>query len=162
MSAHFPADPLVALVAAEEAGIVALRPAREALDAFALAWRETLLPAGPGSFDTGGLRAVIVASADAALPSALAEKTRLPVIRVPISQGEHGGIGLLLDPETANLPAGGGSFATVAIGEAGAKNAALFVVAMLGLTDARVWAEWLAYRQRQTDAVLGGVPLTDP
>ena len=157
------AVPCVALVAADDAGIAALRPTREALDGFAVVWRETLLTdGGSGSLDARGLRAIIVASADAALPAALSEQTRLPVIRVPIPNGERGGIRLLQDESTANLLAGGnGPFATVAIGEAGAKNAALFVVSMLGLTDARLRTEWLAFRQRQTDAVLAHEPLAE-
>ena len=155
-------DLRVALVAADAVGIAALRPAGETLDAFAVAWEEHVVPAGgAGTLDAARLRAMIVASADAALPAALASATRLPVIRVPAPAGERSGIALLRDPATENLPSGDAPFATVAIGEAGAKNAALFVVATLGLTDARLWAEWLAFRRRQTDTVLGLAPLTD-
>ena len=137
-----------------------MRSSRETLDAFAVRWQErTLTAANAGTFDAAGLRAVIVVSPDAALPAALAAATRLPVVRVPIPTDGREGLDLLCDAATANLPAGEAAFATVAIGEAGAKNAALFVVSMLGLNDARLWAEWLAFRQRQTDAVLNGPPL---
>lgn len=163
MSEASPSSPLVALVAADEAGVAALRPAREMLAAFGVAWQEALLPgaAGVGTFDATRLRAIVVASADAGLPSALALATRLPVVRVPIPDGECSGIDLLRDEATANLPAGEGPFATVAIGEAGAKNAALFIVSILGLNDPRLWSEWLAFRERQTDAVLGHAPLAE-
>ncbi len=155
MSENSTSKACVALVAADAAGIAALRTARDTLDAFAVAWTETLWPTpAAGSFDAAGLRAIVVASPDAVLPTALASGTRLPVVRVPVPDAGRDGIGLLQDPMTANLPAGDAAFATVAIGEAGAKNAALFVVSMLGLTDERLWAEWLAFRQRQTDAVL--------
>lgn len=163
MNAIPSSDSCVALVAADDAGIEALRPARDTLDAFAVAWKEVRTADGEsGMLDANGLRAIIVASPDAMLPAALSEETHLPVIRVPVADGKHGGIGLLTDDTTANLPAGDRPFATVAIGEAGAKNAALFVVSLLGLTDERLWVEWLAFRQRQTDAVLAHTPLGEP
>ena len=151
------------LAAADAAALAALRPARETLDAFAMPSRENLFSAhGADTFDAAGLRAVIVASPDAALPAALAVASGLPVVRVPTASGGAAGLDLLYDAASSNLPAGEAAFATVAIGEAGAKNAALFVVAMLGRADERLWAEWLAFRQRQTDAVLGGPPLAEP
>ncbi len=162
MSETFSSGPSVALVAQDAAGIAVLRATRETLDAFAVTWKEGFATAASaGTFDAAGLRAVVVASPDAALPAALAAASRLPVVRVPVPAEGREGIGLLHDPATSNLPGGGAAFATVAIGEAGAKNAALFVVSMLGLADPRLWAEWLAFRQRQTDAVLNGPPLAD-
>ena len=114
---------------------------------------------GAAAFPTEELRALVVASPDASLPGALAAETRLPVVRVPVASDSVEGLDLLRDPATDDLPAGGGAFATVAIGEAGAKNAALFIVSVLALEDPRLRAEWIAYRQRQTDAVLASAPL---
>ena len=48
----------------------------------------------------------------------------------------------------------------MAIGEAGAKNAALFVISMLAGGDERLRAAWAEFRTRQTDAVLQHPPLT--
>ena len=148
----------VLLAARDSAGQKALGPTRETLAAFGLTWIEAI---GPGTFDPAGVSAVIVASADAVLPGECAKATERPVVRVPIPEGDRAGLTLLHDPETGDLPAmDGAPFATVAIGEAGAKNAALFVVSVLALEDARLWAEWLAFRQRQTEAVLAAPPLS--
>ena len=155
--------PRVALVAADVAGLAVLNPAREILDGFGVPWLEAVVvDDGRMPSYENELRAIIVASTDAALPVALSAGFRGPVVRVPVPASAHERTRPLVDPATENLPApaaGAEAFATMAIGEAGAKNAALFVVCVAGLTDARLWAEWLAFRQRQTDAVLGHAPL---
>lgn len=151
----------VLLAAGDAAGLAALRPARETLDAFAVAWTETVATTtGVGSLELAEMRAVIVASADAALPDAFAAATDRPVVRVPVAEADRAGITLLYEPATKDLPAADAPFATVAIGEAGAKNAALFVVSVLALDDPSLWAQWLAFRQRQTEAVLASPPLS--
>ncbi len=152
-------DVLPVLLAARDApGWEALRPTREMLAVFGVPWIEA---DGIESSDPAGVSAVIVAAADATLPGKFAEATQRPVVRVPIPEGDLAGLALLHDPATGDLPAADGApFATVAIGEAGAKNAALFVVSVLALEDPRLWAEWLAFRQRQTDAVLAARPLS--
>ena len=105
-----------------------------------------------------GVRALIVASADGHLPGALASAANdvaasLPIIRVPVENGERRGTELLqplLDEAAAQ-----GSFATMAIGETGAKNAALLVVAIIAATgDRQMHAAWDNFRTRQTMAVL--------
>jgi 5-(carboxyamino)imidazole ribonucleotide mutase len=50
--------------------------------------------------------------------------------------------------------------ATLAIGEAGAANAALFAVAMLALSDAGLAAKLVDFRRTQTEAVLKTAPLS--
>ena len=107
---------------------------------------------------------IIAASGDARLPAALAERTGLPVIRVPVPEDGRDGLALVCD-DGGNLPAGHGeeqTFATVAIGAAGAKNAALFAVAALALTDDRLREAWQNFRARQTEAVLQHPPLQIP
>ena len=147
----------VLLVAAEAAGLEALRPARETLNGFGVAWTEAL---GKDPHELASVRAVIVASSDGALPGALAAATSVPVVRVPTADADRTGLALLCDPATSDLPAADAPFATVAIGEAGAKNAALFVVSVLALDDPALWEQWLAFRQRQTVAVLAAPPLS--
>ena len=146
----------VLLVAGDAAGLATLRPTRETLDAFGVAWVEAV---GKVSGEPTAVRAVIVASPDGALPGAFAAATDVPVVRVPMADADHPGVALLQDPATGDLPAADAPFATVAIGEAGAKNAALFVVSVLALDDPELWTRWLAFRQRQTDAVLASPPL---
>lgn len=113
-----------------------------------------------------GLRALIVASPDAALPAALAGATTLPVIRVPIATvaGGTGEVGneaatlAVLWPEpSAAVTATSSEFATVAIGEAGARNAALLVASILALGDERLRDAWRKFRRAQTNAVLGAI-----
>ena len=86
----------------------------------------------------------------------MADALPLPVIRVPVSGGAESGLALL-QTAAGDLPATekqGVSFATVAIGPAGAKNAALFVVSVLALEDDRLRQAWETFRATQTAAVL--------
>ena len=116
----------------------------------------------PAAAAQEGWRAVIVASTDGALPAAVADALPLPVIRVPVPGGVKSGLALL-QTVGGDLPAAekeGVSFATVAIGPAGARNAALFVVAVLALEDARLRQAWETFRATQTAAVLQLPPPT--
>lgn len=147
----------VVLVAPDNAGFDALRPAGETLDGFGIGWeRVPFPPCAPFPGLEAGRRVIIAASGDARLPAALAERTGLPVVRVPVPEGRREGLALVFD-EGGDLPGGAGeaqAFATVAIGAAGAKNAALFAVATLALTDPGVREAWDQFRARQTEAVL--------
>ena len=106
------------------------------------------------------LRALVVASPAGELAGKWARAIRLPVLRVPVPDGDRQGLALLQDG-AGELPHGmeDGEFATVAIGPAGAKNAALFVVAALSVSDAQLRARWEAFRAAQTAAVLEGPAL---
>ena len=99
-----------------------------------------------------GLKAIIAGAGGAAhLPGMTASKTSLPVLGVPIQSKALNGIDSLLS--IAQMPSGV-PVATFAIGTAGAKNAALFVAAMLALENAEVRAALDAFRDAQTAAVL--------
>jgi phosphoribosylaminoimidazole carboxylase PurE protein len=81
-----------------------------------------------------GVRVLIVgAGAAAHLAGVIASQTRLPVIGVPIDATSIGGLDALLS--TVQMP-GGIPVATMAIGKAGARNAALMAVRILALNDA--------------------------
>ncbi len=81
-----------------------------------------------------GLKVVIAAAGGAAhLPGVVAAWTDLPVVGVPIPTQHLGGVDSLYS--IVQMPAGI-PVATVAIGEAGAKNAAWFAARVLALTDA--------------------------
>lgn len=108
-----------------------------------------------------GLRVIIAGAGGAAhLPGMLASKTHLPVLGVPVeSQALHGVDSLL---SIAQMPAGV-PVGTLAIGRAGAINAALLAASILGLSDPLIRAALLTYRSRQTNAVLGRPdPRPDP
>lgn len=99
-----------------------------------------------------GLRAVIAGAGGAAhLPGMLAAKTTVPVLGVPVRSSALSGVDSL--HSIVQMPKGV-PVATFAIGEAGAANAALFAVAMLGLTDAPLRDRLEAFRSRQSSAAL--------
>ncbi|MGH9487184.1 MAG: 5-(carboxyamino)imidazole ribonucleotide mutase [Terriglobales bacterium] len=92
-----------------------------------------------------GLKVLIAgAGASAALAGALAAETTLPVIGVPLATSPLLGFDALLS--TAMLPAGV-PVATMAVGVAGATNAAVLAAQMLALSDAALAAKLIAYKQ---------------
>jgi 5-(carboxyamino)imidazole ribonucleotide mutase len=99
-----------------------------------------------------GLEVLIAGAGGAAhLPGMTAAKTLLPVIGVPIQSRALNGLDSLLS--IAQMPAGV-PVATVAIGEAGAKNAALLATAILAARHPQLKEALRAFRERQTAAVL--------
>ncbi|WP_214770124.1 5-(carboxyamino)imidazole ribonucleotide mutase [Exiguobacterium sp. s133] len=83
-----------------------------------------------------GLKVIVAGAGGAAhLPGMVAAKTTLPVIGVPIKSKTLQGIDSLLS--IVQMP-GGVPVATVAIGEAGAKNAGLLAAQILGTVDERI------------------------
>jgi 5-(carboxyamino)imidazole ribonucleotide mutase len=102
--------------------------------------------------DGRGLRVLIAGAGGAAhLAGVIAAHTVLPVIGVPMDGGPLHGLDALLS--TVQMP-GGIPVATVAIGKAGARNAALLAVAILALGDANLRRRLVAYRARQTEQVI--------
>src|SRR5438477_7223738 len=98
-----------------------------------------------------GLCVIIAGAGGAAhLAGVIAAHTWLPVLGVPI-QSKLLGLDSLLS--TAQMP-GGVPVGTLAIGEAGAKNAALLAAAILALSDKKIRAKLQAFRKKQTEAVL--------
>jgi 5-(carboxyamino)imidazole ribonucleotide mutase len=98
-----------------------------------------------------GIRVIIAGAGGAAhLPGMVASMTTLPVLGVPVESRALKGLDSLLS--IAQMP-GGVPVATFAIGEAGAKNAALHAAAILGLSDAAVKKKLDAWRARQTRSV---------
>lgn len=90
-----------------------------------------------------GIRVIIAgAGAAAHLAGVIASHTPLPVIGVPIDATSIRGLDALL--ATVQMP-GGIPVATMAIGKAGAKNAALFAIRMLALSDKRLSVKLNAY-----------------
>ena len=97
-----------------------------------------------------GLRAVIAGAGGAAhLPGMMAALTEVPVFGVPVPsrylRGEDSLLSIVQMPK-------GVPVATFAIGEAGASNAALHVIANLATTDVALREKLKAFRARQTEA----------
>ena len=95
---------------------------------------------------------VIIAAAGmaAALPGVVAAVTQLPVLGVPMETRVMGGMDSLLS--MVQMP-GGIPVGTLAIGKAGAKNAALLAAAILALSDKDIHERLAAYRKVQNDTV---------
>ncbi|HEY0675243.1 MAG TPA: 5-(carboxyamino)imidazole ribonucleotide mutase [Immundisolibacter sp.] len=99
-----------------------------------------------------GIEVIIAGAGGAAhLPGMTAAKTRLPVLGVPVLSRALQGVDSLLS--IVQMPRGV-PVGTLAIGEAGAVNAALLAAAILALHDADLAARLDDYRARQTAAVL--------
>lgn len=92
-----------------------------------------------------GIRVIIAGAGMAAhLAGVVAAKTILPVIGVPMPGGALNGVDALYS--TVQMP-GGIPVATMAIGKSGAKNAGLFAIQILALTDDGLAVALTAYRQ---------------
>ncbi|MCP4301132.1 MAG: 5-(carboxyamino)imidazole ribonucleotide mutase [Gammaproteobacteria bacterium] len=99
-----------------------------------------------------GLKVIIAGAGGAAhLPGMTAAKTRLPVLGVPVRSDALSGMDSLLS--IAQMPAGV-PVGSMAIGRAGAVNAALLAAAMLANNDSAIAAALDTFRENQTDKVL--------
>jgi 5-(carboxyamino)imidazole ribonucleotide mutase len=99
-----------------------------------------------------GVQVIIAGAGGAAhLPGMVAAHTHLPVLGVPVQSRALSGWDSLLS--IAQMP-GGVPVGTLAIGEAGAKNAAILAASILALHDAKLREALLAFRQAQTADVL--------
>ncbi|MBX3491651.1 MAG: 5-(carboxyamino)imidazole ribonucleotide mutase [Parvibaculum sp.] len=99
-----------------------------------------------------GLKVIIAGAGGAAhLPGMTASLTPLPVFGVPVRSQALSGQDSLLS--IVQMP-GGIPVGTLAIGEAGAKNAGLLAAAVLALSDEALAERLDAYRAAQTDAVI--------
>jgi 5-(carboxyamino)imidazole ribonucleotide mutase len=154
-------DPLVGVVMGSRSDWPTMAGAAEVLERLGIAHEVRVVSAHrtpdllfdyAATADRRGLRAIIAGAGGAAhLPGMLAAKTRVPVLGVPVQSKALSGLDSLLS--IVQMPAGV-PVATFAIGEAGARNAALFAVAMLATTDPVVAAALDRFRAEQTDAVL--------
>ena len=99
-----------------------------------------------------GIEVIIAAAGGAAhLAGVIASSTPLPVIGIPIQTSALGGMDSLLS--TVQMP-GGVPVATVAIGKAGAKNAAILACQMMGLKDKDLQDKIGAFKKAQAEKVL--------
>jgi len=102
--------------------------------------------------ESRGIQVIIAGAGGAAhLPGMLAAKTRLPIFGVPVQSKALNGMDSLLS--IAQMPAGI-PVGTLAIGRAGAINAALLAAAVLALHDVELAKALENWRAKQTEAVL--------
>jgi 5-(carboxyamino)imidazole ribonucleotide mutase len=134
------ADTLESLSIAHEVRVISAHRTPDLLFEYAASARER------------GLKAIIAGAGGAAhLPGMTAAKTTVPVLGVPVLTKTLGGIDSLLS--IAQMPSGI-PVATFAIGSAGARNAALFAIAIIANESAEVRLALDAFRMAQTAAVL--------
>lgn len=99
-----------------------------------------------------GIKVIIAGAGGAAhLPGMVASMTRLPVLGVPVQSRALSGLDSLLS--IVQMP-GGVPVGTLAIGEAGAKNAGILAAQILATHDAELAEKLEAFRAAQTEAVL--------
>ncbi|TDU28317.1 5-(carboxyamino)imidazole ribonucleotide mutase [Panacagrimonas perspica] len=111
-----------------------------------------------GSAVDRGLKVIIAGAGGAAhLPGMCASKTRLPVLGVPVQSKALNGLDSLLS--IVQMPAGI-PVATLAIGRAGAINAALLAASILAIEDPLLAQRLDGWRAAQTEKVLTDEPLS--
>jgi 5-(carboxyamino)imidazole ribonucleotide mutase len=152
--------PLVSVVMGSDSDVLIMQEAVDILDAFGIPNELYLTsahraPARTASFASGaaerGIKIIIAgAGAAAHLAGVIASQTMLPVIGVPIEATPLGGMDALLS--TVQMP-GGIPVATMAIGKAGAKNAALMAVRILALQDEPLLKKLRAYLENMAKDV---------
>ena len=153
-------SPLVGIIIGSQSDLDVMRNASETLDNLGIANEMKILSAHRNPEQVNeyaatarqrGLKVIIAgAGMAAALPGVVAAQTPLPVLGVPMETRVMGGIDSLLS--MAQMP-GGIPVGTLAIGKAGAKNAALLATAILALSDEGVAGRLDAFRNKQNQAI---------
>jgi 5-(carboxyamino)imidazole ribonucleotide mutase len=154
------ATPPVAIIMGSQSDWDTMRHAAETLDALGVAHATRIVSAHRTpdrlyAFAKGakaeGFRVIIAGAGGAAhLPGMTASMTTLPVLGVPVETKALSGQDSLLS--IVQMPAGV-PVGTLAIGRAGAVNAALLAAAVLALDDAALSERLEAWRRRQTETV---------
>ncbi len=158
----------VAIIMGSRSDWETMRHTSETLDSLAIDYEVRVVSAHrtpdllfeyAGSAVDRGLKVIIAGAGGAAhLPGMAASKTRLPVLGVPIQSKSLRGLDSLLS--IVQMPAGV-PVASMAIGKAGAINAALLAAAILANDDDAVAKALEKFRQRQTEDVLANSDPTD-
>ena len=154
------ADPLIGIIMGSTSDWDTMRHASETLDALGVMHETRVVSAHrtpkrlyeyAHSAKDRGLKVIIAGAGGAAhLPGMAASMTELPVLGVPVETKALKGMDSLLSivQMPAGIPVG-----TLAIGKAGAVNAALLAAAMLASNDEALAARLADWRAKQTDAV---------
>ncbi|UAL11280.1 5-(carboxyamino)imidazole ribonucleotide mutase [Caulobacter segnis] len=156
--------PPVAIIMGSRSDWPTMKGAADALDSLGVPYEAKVVsahrtPQRLFDFATGAEKAgykVIIAGAGGAahLPGMAASMTNLPVLGVPVQSKALSGLDSLLS--IVQMP-GGIPVATLAIGEAGAKNAGLLAAQILALSDSALAQRLSAFRAAQTDSVAESV-----
>jgi 5-(carboxyamino)imidazole ribonucleotide mutase len=161
MSDHSSPEPLVGVIMGSRTDLEHLQPARALLDELGIAHEARIVSAHrtpawmleyATTAEARGLRVIIAGAGGAAhLPGMIASSTVLPVLGVPVPTTGLAGLDALLS--IVQMPAGV-PVGTLAIGAAGAKNAALLAARILALHDPRLRERVRALQEARRDEVL--------
>ncbi len=161
----FTPTPPVAICMGSVSDWPTMRQAAEMLDALEVPHDDLVISAhrtpkrlvafAEGARDEGYKVVIAGAGGAAHLPGMIASMTSLPVLGVPIQSKALSGLDSLLS--IAQMP-GGVPVGTLAIGEAGAKNAGLMAASILSLSDEALARRLDAWRAAQTEGVLDRPP----
>ncbi|HKX48642.1 MAG TPA: 5-(carboxyamino)imidazole ribonucleotide mutase [Gaiellaceae bacterium] len=153
--------PVVGIIMGSRSDWETMQHAAETLDQLGVAYEKEVVSAHrtpdklfayAESAESRGLQVIIAGAGGAAhLPGMTSSKTLLPVLGVPVESKTLQGLDSLLS--IAQMPAGV-PVGTLAVGRAGAVNAALLAAAIVARADPSVRERLAAYRASQTDAVL--------
>jgi 5-(carboxyamino)imidazole ribonucleotide mutase len=153
-------EPVVGIIMGSRSDWETMRHAAEALDTLAIRYEAKVVSAHrtpqrlydyATSARDRGLKLIIAGAGGAAhLPGMAASMTPLPVLGVPVESQALSGLDSLLS--IVQMPAGV-PVGTLAIGKAGAVNAALLAASILALGDPELAARLDAQREEQTGAV---------
>jgi 5-(carboxyamino)imidazole ribonucleotide mutase len=154
-------NPLVAVIMGSKSDWETMKAAVDVLEEFGVPHEARIVSAHrtpdllfefAKSAESRGVEVIIAGAGGAAhLPGMCASQTVLPVLGVPVKSKALKGMDSLLS--IVQMPAGV-PVGTLAIGEAGAKNAALLAVSILANSRPELREALRAFRQRQTRAVL--------
>lgn len=153
--------PLVGLIMGSRSDWETMRHAAETLEALGIPYEVRVVSAHrtpdlmaeyAKTAEERGIQVIIAGAGGAAhLPGMTAAHTALPVLGVPVESRALKGLDSLLS--IVQMPAGV-PVGTLAIGRAGAVNAALLAASILGLKYPEILERLKAYRKAQTEAVL--------
>jgi 5-(carboxyamino)imidazole ribonucleotide mutase len=154
----------IAIIMGSRSDWPTMKAAADALDGLGVSWDAKVVSAHRTPerlFDfakgakAAGYKVIIAGAGGAAhLPGMAASMTELPVLGVPVQSKALKGLDSLLS--IVQMP-GGVPVATLAIGEAGAKNAGLLAAQILALSDEALALKITAFRKAQTDSVAESV-----
>jgi 5-(carboxyamino)imidazole ribonucleotide mutase len=152
--------PPVAIIMGSRSDWPTMKHAADTLDRLGVTWEAKVVsahrtPQRLVEFSTGakaaGFKVIIAGAGGAAhLPGMAASMTELPVLGVPVQSKALKGLDSLLS--IVQMP-GGVPVATLAIGEAGAKNAGILAAQILALNDPVLAGRLQAFREAQTESV---------
>ena len=152
-----PGKPVVGIIMGSQSDWPTMRHTAETLETLGIPHEALIIsahrtPKRLDSYASGamgrGIKIIVAAAGGAAhLAGVTAALTPLPVLGVPMHSASLGGMDSLLS--MVQMPAGV-PVGTLAIGRAGAVNAALFAAAILGLSDKKIAAALTRWRERQT------------